>query len=65
MDHVILDLFMKPCNIFWIGQLVLGTVKDGNREANVFQVVLWWRGLIVPHHVAIMSVIKALELECF
>lgn len=65
VDHLVLDLLIKPLNIFHVDLVIFGSVKDSNWDANVFQVVIWWRRLIVPLHITLASVIKALESRGF
>lgn len=62
VDYMILDLLMKPFNILWISQVVMSADKDDYWEADVLQIVLRRRWLIVLVHVAIGTVVKALEL---
>lgn len=61
VDHVLLDLFMEPCNIFHVGQVIVGSVEDGYWEAKVFKVVLWRLALVVLLHVHLFAMVESPE----
>lgn len=63
VDHVVFDLFIEPCNILGIGEIIVSAMEDGNGKLEVLQVILWWLTLVVLFHVHICSVIKAVELR--
>lgn len=61
VDHGVLDLLVKPCDILRISLVVIGSVEHGDGEAKVLQVVVWRLTLIVFLHVFLFAVVVSLE----
>lgn len=63
MDNVWLDLLVEPCDILHVGQDVVSSTEDSNRELYVLQVVVWWGHLSVLLHVFNSTMVEAVELR--
>lgn len=63
MDDVWLDLLVKPCDVLHVGQVVVSSNEERNRELQVLQVVVWWAKLPVLPHVLKHAMVKAVELR--